>query len=160
MVHQIMSDLSHPLAVKWLPVSEREVYVKREVSDKIIEEEERGLAAWSEIRYYLYSEGREIGFMIVDIAGRGAFIQDVGIDEEERGIGLGKFLYKTVINDLQRWGMNLQSDTERSVEAWHVWESLKKANPDVVYYDELHDRYVATDIVHRRPNVRRYRRQR
>ena len=154
--------LSHPLASIWLPTSEREIYVKREVSDKEIEEEEHGLSAWSEMRYLLYSEGEEIGLILVDIAGSGAyrmraFIQDARIDEEERGIGLGKFLYKTTINDLQRWGMNLQSDTELSMEAWHVWESLKRSNPNVVYYDELRDRYVATDIVHRRP-IRAYRR--
>lgn len=153
--------LSHPLARIWLPASEREIYIKREVDDREIEEEEHGLSAWSEMLYFLFSEGKEIGLMLVDIAGGSAFVQDVRIDEEERGIGLGKFLYKTAINDLQRWGMNLQSDTERSVEAWHIWESLKRGNPDAVHYDERRDRYLATDTVRRRPvRVRQYRRHR
>lgn len=74
-------------------------------------------------------------FRVWEHADREASVSDAYLTKSYRGKGVGKYIYKTAINDLFDRGMKLvTSDTlaNQSPDATHIWMSLHRSNPDRV----------------------------
>jgi len=85
-------------------------------------------------------------------------VVDARIGHDYRGRGIGKYIYKTAINDLldQRYSYVFSDETDsRSLDAERVWESLDRSNPNRIREERLDnpddERWYATGYVQRRP---------
>jgi GNAT superfamily N-acetyltransferase len=76
-----------------------------------------------------YAGGIDLG---IDEKYREARVYNVELEERYRGQGLGLLIYKAAINDLVERGYEVHSGYARSEDAEHVWQSIRRDNPDEV----------------------------
>jgi len=86
--------------------------------------------------YGLVKDKIVVGFISLSVYDHeGVAIVDLSeLHPDYRGQGLGRKLYKTVVNDLLKTYECVQSDTLRSRAAQGVWKSICRTNPKKVIY--------------------------
>lgn len=105
--------------------------------------------------YTLLLDGRDIGKLTFSRYG-GWGVAGVDLASSYQGYGLGKFLYKTSINDMiRRRNVPIYSGPggHRSQAADRVWESLRRSNPEAISKEGAgeFDFYMVTAPLKRRP---------
>jgi ribosomal protein S18 acetylase RimI-like enzyme len=118
------------------------------------------------------SELAVAGAILLGNEGMNMKVDYAALERQYRGIGLGRAMYRTAINDLVEHRYIVASDvaSDRSEAAEGVWRSLARSNPEAIMAisewgddlsepDEMPDQYWAWKFVERRPvRVRHYRR--
>lgn len=88
-------------------------------------------------------------------SGKGARVSISGIDAELHGMGIGRYLYDTAINDLFDLGYEaVYSDraVDRSLMAEDLWRRIRRDNPSrVIMTDTVQNHYKVTGYIRRRP---------